>query len=144
MVSSPTSTTCLTRWWMLTPASRCWASGSKTKTSTTVSPGRHQEQASKQRCTFRPSTFSSVQFTSATTHGQRFVKQRQFIVARLALGIAPQCKAVRRRRGTASWPAAQRWCPPSRMRACTCQGTWGQTAKVYQSDILHLCICSYY
>ena len=24
-------------------------------------PGRHQEQASKQRCTFRPTTFSSVQ-----------------------------------------------------------------------------------
>ena len=27
-------------------------------------PGRHQEQASKQRCTFRPTTFSSVQFSS--------------------------------------------------------------------------------
>ena len=26
-------------------------------------PGRHQEQASKQRCTFRPTTFSSVQFS---------------------------------------------------------------------------------
>ena len=26
-------------------------------------PGRHQEQAPKQRCTFRPTTFSSVQFT---------------------------------------------------------------------------------
>ena len=25
-------------------------------------PGRHQEQAPKQRCTFRPTTFSSVQF----------------------------------------------------------------------------------
>ena len=29
-------------------------------------PGRHQEQAPKQRCTFRPTTFSSVQFSSAT------------------------------------------------------------------------------
>ena len=27
-------------------------------------PGRHQEQAPKQRCTFRPTTFSSVQFSS--------------------------------------------------------------------------------
>ena len=27
-------------------------------------PGRHQEQAPKQRCTFRPNTFSSVQFSS--------------------------------------------------------------------------------
>ena len=27
-------------------------------------PGRHQEQAPKQRCTFRPITFSSVQFSS--------------------------------------------------------------------------------
>ena len=27
-------------------------------------PGRHQEQASKQRCTFSPTTFSSVQFSS--------------------------------------------------------------------------------
>ena len=27
-------------------------------------PGRHQEQASKQRCIFRPTTFSSVQFSS--------------------------------------------------------------------------------
>ena len=26
-------------------------------------PGRHQEQAPKQRCTFRPTTFSSVQFS---------------------------------------------------------------------------------
>ena len=25
-------------------------------------PGRHQEQAPKQRCTFRPTTFSSVQY----------------------------------------------------------------------------------
>ena len=27
-------------------------------------PGRHQEQAPKQRCTFSPTTFSSVQFSS--------------------------------------------------------------------------------
>ena len=27
-------------------------------------PGRHQEQAPEQRCTFRPTTFSSVQFDS--------------------------------------------------------------------------------
>ena len=27
-------------------------------------PGRHQEQAPKQRCTFRPTTFSSVQFST--------------------------------------------------------------------------------
>ena len=27
-------------------------------------PGRHQEQAPKQRCTFRPTTFSSKQFNS--------------------------------------------------------------------------------
>ena len=26
-------------------------------------PGRHQEQAPRQRCTFRPTTFSSVQFS---------------------------------------------------------------------------------
>ena len=32
-------------------------------------PGRYQEQTSKQRCTFRPTTFSSVQFSSAcSTH----------------------------------------------------------------------------
>ena len=29
-------------------------------------PGRHQEQAPKQRCTFRPTTFSSVQFRWGT------------------------------------------------------------------------------
>ena len=27
-------------------------------------PGRHQEQAPKQRCTFSPTTFSSVQFST--------------------------------------------------------------------------------
>ena len=30
-------------------------------------PGRHQEQAPKQRCTFRPTAFSSVQFSSVAT-----------------------------------------------------------------------------
>ena len=38
-------------------------------------PGRHQEQANEQRCTFRPTTFSSVQFSRAyrddlPAHGQ--------------------------------------------------------------------------
>ena len=33
-------------------------------------PGRHQEQAPKQRCTFSPTTFSSVQFSSATQTDQ--------------------------------------------------------------------------
>ena len=32
-------------------------------------PGRHQEQAPKQRCTFRPTTFSSVQFGSGAHLG---------------------------------------------------------------------------
>ena len=30
-------------------------------------PGRHQEQAPKQRCTFSSTTFSSVQFRGGTT-----------------------------------------------------------------------------
>ena len=30
-------------------------------------PGRHQEQAPKQRCTFSPTTFSSVQFSARNT-----------------------------------------------------------------------------
>ena len=29
-----------------------------------LAPGRHREQASEQRCTFGPTTFSSVQFSS--------------------------------------------------------------------------------
>ena len=32
-------------------------------------PGRHQEQAPKQRCTFRPTTFSSVQFVKFSSLG---------------------------------------------------------------------------
>ena len=32
-------------------------------------PGRHQEQASKQRCTFSHTTFSSVQFSSVLSRG---------------------------------------------------------------------------
>ena len=31
-------------------------------------PGRHQEQAPKQRCTFRPTTFSSVQFSPTSAY----------------------------------------------------------------------------
>ena len=34
-------------------------------------PGRHQEQAPKQRCTFSPTTFSSVQFTLPAAWGVR-------------------------------------------------------------------------
>ena len=33
-------------------------------------PGRHQEQAPKQRCTFRPTTFSSVQFSLKTAQSK--------------------------------------------------------------------------
>ena len=49
-----------------------WATGSSLTTPFTEGcpgvndkaspPGRHQEQAPKQRCTFSPTTFSSVQF----------------------------------------------------------------------------------
>ena len=50
-----------------------WATGSSPPTPFTegcpgvndkASPGRHQEQAPKQRCTFSPTTFSSVQSTT--------------------------------------------------------------------------------
>ena len=51
-----------------------WATGSSLTTPFTEGrlgvnnkaspPGRHQEQTPKQRCTFRPTTFSSVQFSS--------------------------------------------------------------------------------
>ena len=36
--------------------------GDHTSNNKASPPGRHQEQAPKQRCTFRPTTFSSVQF----------------------------------------------------------------------------------
>ena len=51
----------------------CWATGLSLTTPFTEGclgvnnkaspPGRHQEQAPKQRCTFTPTTFSSVQFS---------------------------------------------------------------------------------
>ena len=46
------------------------ATGAPLQTSTMLCPGRHQEQASKQRCTFRPITFSSVQFSSVQSSVQ--------------------------------------------------------------------------
>ena len=36
-------------------------------------PGRHQEQAPKQRCTFSPTTFSSVQTTGLDFFGYYFI-----------------------------------------------------------------------
>ena len=35
-------------------------------------PGRHQEQAPKQRCTFRPTTFSSVQCVRTDADKERW------------------------------------------------------------------------
>ena len=41
-------------------------------------PGRHQEQAPKQRCTFSPTTFSSVQFTYGGTRNCSCVSDFSF------------------------------------------------------------------
>ena len=39
-------------------------------------PGRHQEQVSKQRCTFSPTTFSSVQFSLGGMHVQHSLQDQ--------------------------------------------------------------------
>ena len=41
-------------------------------------PGRHQEQAPKKRCTFSPTTFSSIQFSPMRNYVYRLVTTDQF------------------------------------------------------------------
>ena len=73
----------------------CWATGSSLTTPFTEGrlgvndkaspPGRHQEQAPKQRCTFSSTTFSSVQYVRVS----RFMLQVsvQFMISSGSLGI---------------------------------------------------------
>ena len=50
-------------------------------------PGRHQEQAPKQRCTFRPTTYSSVQFSTPVGYGRSLSVQFSLVQFRSVLGL---------------------------------------------------------
>ena len=43
-------------------------------------PGRHQEQAPKQRCTFSSTTFSSVQFRTHACYQSGLVRMRRLVI----------------------------------------------------------------
>ena len=56
-------------------------------------PGRHREQASEQRCTFGPTAFSSVQFSS----GHYFISSIITFKVQFGLAVSGRCGLERRR-----------------------------------------------